>query len=130
LDGYHAARVEVPVVVEACPAVVFIRGDSNRDGSGNIADAIYILQNLFAGGAAILCPDAADANDDEGVNIADAIYILQNLFAGGAAIPAPYPDCGVDPTGPSPGGTELGPCDYCPEACEGTACPPPPEPAE
>jgi hypothetical protein len=85
----------------------------------NIADGIYILQNLFSQGPAILCPDAADSNDDEGVNIADAIYILQNLFAQGPAIPAPGPySCGPDETGHPTGGPDLPPCEYCSEACE------------
>ncbi len=83
---------------------IFKRGDANKDGGMNIADAVYILQNLFAQGPAIACRDAADANDDESVNIADAVYILQNLFAQGPAIPPPGPDvCGPDPVG-----TELG----------------------
>jgi hypothetical protein len=96
----------------------FKRGDANADGGVNIADAVYILQNLFAQGAAITCPDAGDANDDEGVNIADAVYILQNLFAQGAAIPAPGTEaCGPDTTGDPGGGPDLGPCNYCPGAC-------------
>ncbi len=100
------------------PGQPFRRGDSNGDGAVNIADAVYILQNLFAAGPAILCQDAADSNDDESVNIADAVYILQNLFAHGPPIPAPHPDCGVDPTGHPQGGPDLPPCDYCPEACQ------------
>ncbi len=110
-----------------CAGVIFKRGDANRDGGMNIADAVYILQNLFAQGPAILCPDAADSNDDEGVNIADAVYILQNLFAQGPAIPAPGPDaCGSDTTGHPTGGADLPACDYCPEACQEPpiACPP------
>jgi hypothetical protein len=95
----------------------FRRGDSNRDGAMNLADAVYILQNLFAGGPPIGCPDAADANDDEGVDISDPVYILQNLFAAGPAIPQPYPDCGVDTTPHAGGEPDLPGCDYCPEAC-------------
>ncbi len=94
----------------------FTRGDSNLDAAVNIADAVYILQNLFAQGPPIDCLDAADSNDDESVNIADAIYILQNLFAQGPPIPAPtFPDCGPDPTGHPTGGPELAPCNHqCP----------------
>jgi hypothetical protein len=100
------------------PTEVFKRGDSNRDGGVNIADAVFILQSLFAAGAPILCPDAADANDDEGVNIADAVYILQRLFAGGIPLPAPGPSaCGPDPTPHPRGLPDLGPCDYCAGAC-------------
>ncbi len=105
---------------------IFRRGDANRDGSVNIADAVYILQNLFAQGPEILCKDAGDSNDDESVNIADAVYILQNLFAQGPEIPAPGPDaCGPDPTPHPTGGEDLPFCDYCPEACQTppTPCP-------
>ncbi len=76
----------------------FVRGDANHDGAVNIADAIFVLQHLFANGPPILCQDAADANDDEAVNIADGIYILQNLFASGPPLPPPR-QCGVDPEG-------------------------------
>ncbi len=98
----------------------FKRGDANADGGVNIADAIYTLQNLFAQGPPILCPDAADANDDEGVNIADAIYVLQNLFADGPAIPPPHPGCGNDPTPhPMPPNPDLPECIYDQELCNG-----------
>jgi hypothetical protein len=108
--------------------VVFRRGDANRDGGINIADAVYILQNLFASGPDILCDDAADSNDDEGVNIADAVYILQNLFAGGPAVPPPHPECGPDTTGSGVDktGPQLIGCDnYCAGACQTppTPCP-------
>jgi hypothetical protein len=96
----------------------FKRGDANRDGTANIADAVYVLANLFADGPDILCPDAADGNDDETVNIADAVYILANLFADGPDIPAPNPDCGPDTTGHPTGGDDLDPCTYCSEACQ------------
>ncbi len=97
----------------------------------NIADAIYVLQNLFADGPAILCPDAADAGDDESLNIADPIYILQNLFADGPDILPPSPECGVDTTGnPDPTKEDLPACSYCPDLCknppEPQNCPPPP----
>jgi hypothetical protein len=99
------------------PPTGFRRGDSNRDGGVNIADAVYILQRLFAGGDPILCLDAADSNDDDGVNIADAVYILQRLFAGGDPIPAPGPDaCGPDTT-LQPGKQDLGCEDYPPDKC-------------
>jgi hypothetical protein len=78
----------------SCPS--FIRGDANADGKPDIADAVYILQNLFADGPEPPCFDAADSNDDSDVNIADSIYLLQHLFAQGPPIPAPYPECGFE----------------------------------
>jgi hypothetical protein len=98
---------------------IFRRGDSNADGGVNIADAIYTLQRLFAGGDPILCLEAADANDDDSVNIADAVYVLQRLFAGGDPIPPPGPDaCGPDET-LGEGKTDLGCEGYPAVHCEG-----------
>lgn len=96
----------------------FRRGDSNRDGAANIADAIFILQNLFAQGPPLLCMDSADANDDESVNIADGVYVLQRLFAQGPPIPPPQPGCGTDNTPHPMGGPNLPDCNYCAEACQ------------
>ena len=84
-----------------CPAPpFFVRGDTNGDMSVNIADAIFLLGQLFVPGAgSTLCDDTTDANDDSQVNIADAVSILNGLFSPGAApLPAPFPDCGEDPT--------------------------------
>jgi arylsulfatase A-like enzyme len=97
---------------------LFRRGDANRDGSVNLADAVYILQYLFSGGPSVRCPDAGDANDDEGVDISDAVYIVQYLFTMGSPIPLPYPACGTDPTPHPQGGPDLRACDYCADACE------------
>ena len=59
-------------------------GDANGDASANIADASYIVNFIFFGGAA---PDplmSADANCDLSVNIADASFIVYAIFFGGA----------------------------------------------
>ncbi len=84
----------------------FIRGDSNSDDAVNIADAIYILANLFSSGPDFECVDAADCNDSGEIDIADPTYLLLALFADGALPPPPYPGAGSDPT---PDG--LGDCD-------------------
>jgi hypothetical protein len=73
----------------------FVRGDANADGSYNISDGSYILNNLFAGGPDPTCMDSADANSDGGVNIADGVYVLNSLFGGAANPGPPFPDCGT-----------------------------------
>ncbi|MEM7261335.1 MAG: dockerin type I repeat-containing protein, partial [Planctomycetota bacterium] len=86
------------------PPSDFRRGDANaQDGTVNIADAIFLLEFLFAGGLIPPCFPAADTNDDETLNIADAVSILGYLFSGDPPPLAPGPiDCGPDPTaGPS-----------------------------
>ncbi|MCA8960358.1 MAG: VCBS repeat-containing protein [Planctomycetes bacterium] len=86
---------EPGVAVEA-----FIRGDTNADLAVDIADVVALLNVLFVPGTSPLeCDQAGDANDDDHLDIADAIAILDRLFVPGSApLPAPYPDCGSDPT--------------------------------
>ncbi len=74
------------------------RGDCNRDGSFNIADAIFGFGVLFSGEGPPSCEDACDGNDDGTFDIADMIYLLNNLFRQGDPPPPPYPGCGLDPT--------------------------------
>jgi hypothetical protein len=95
-NRYGRAAREAAFAYEA-PAVTFIRGDANRDGSVDLTDPLLILNALFAGAAAP-CADASDVNDDGRVNVTDAVYALEFLFAGGSPPGAPHPDAGVDPT--------------------------------
>jgi hypothetical protein len=79
-------------------AASFIRGDSNADRAVNIVDPIYLLANLFQGGQAPPCADAADATDNGRLDISDAIAVLVFLFQGGDDLPPPHLDPGPDPT--------------------------------
>jgi len=98
------AANSIPTDVGPCASGVsdpdFLRGDCNTDGSANVADAIFLLTNLFSGGAVSTC-----------VDIADAIFFLSFLFNGGAP-PAPpgVNFCGADPTADSLGCLVPGPC--------------------
>ncbi len=69
-------------------------GDANSDGAVDISDAVFLIQYIFAGGAAPGSCNYAfgkgDANGDCTVDISDAVYLIQYIFAGGAA-----PHCGV-----------------------------------
>ncbi len=77
---------------------LFQRGDCNGDLNFDIADAIATLSFLFSGAADPDCMDACDSNDDGTVDIGDGIFTLSALFSGGMTPPAPYTDCGDDPT--------------------------------
>ncbi len=90
----------------------FQRGDVNVDGQVNIADPVTLLGYLFAQKPASSCPDTADGNDDGALNIADAIRILGTLFGGVGPLPAPYTQCGSDPTIDA-----LAPCVFDPKNC-------------
>ncbi len=69
-------------------------GDSNQDGSLDLADAISLLFRLF-GGAAMTLPCAGagigdagngtllDSNGDTRVSLSDAVHVLAHLFRGG-----------------------------------------------
>jgi len=90
---------------------LYLRGDCNTDGDLNVADAVFLLANLFAGGPISTCVDGCDSNDDGLLDIADAVFELAFLFSGGAAPPAPGVfSCGVDPTDDGLDCLTPGPC--------------------
>ncbi len=77
----------------------FVRGDANADDSINITDGVFILGFLFAGEGDPPCLAALDSNNDGARNVADAVFILNFLFGGGGnPPPAPFPECGADPS--------------------------------
>ncbi|MGH9361514.1 MAG: dockerin type I domain-containing protein, partial [Thermoanaerobaculia bacterium] len=76
----------------------FRRGDANRDGNVDVADAVFLLGRLFLGNQAPMCEDGADANDDGRLELTDAVVLLQHLFLAGPALPPPYPEPGNDPS--------------------------------
>jgi len=88
----------------------FRRADSNDDGRIDVSDAAAILGYLFLTGEEPVCVKTGDANDDAAVNLTDAVYILRFLFLGEASPPAPYPECGPDPTADTLGCSRQGEC--------------------
>ncbi|MEM7231962.1 MAG: PKD domain-containing protein [Planctomycetota bacterium] len=76
----------------------FQRGDANASGARELSDAIYILNNLFLGGADFECREAADYDDNGQINLSDGIAVLNFLFLAGAGPVEPV-ECGVDPEG-------------------------------
>ena len=91
-DPVLRAPREVPLPVR------FLRGDADGSGKVELADALTVLSNLFLGTKPLGCADAADTNDDGQLSMSDAIHTLSFLFLGGVNMPAPFPECGVDPT--------------------------------
>ena len=76
----------------------FRRGDANDDGKVNIADPIWIINELVRQGPPTECKSAADANDDGRVDLSDSMYLITWRFQGGPSPPPPFPNCGDDPT--------------------------------
>ncbi|MEZ5359077.1 MAG: dockerin type I repeat-containing protein [Candidatus Zixiibacteriota bacterium] len=62
-----------------------VPGDVNNDGNVNILDADYLLQYLYSGGPAPVCPCQADLNGKPGINILDVSYLLNYLYGNGPA---------------------------------------------
>ncbi len=77
--------------------VLFRRGDSNSDGSIDIADPIFVLGYLFRDAAPPGCLEAANVNDDSALDIADVVYMLSYIFRSMSPPRPPFPACGVDP---------------------------------
>jgi len=87
------ARIEIRHVVDD-----FIRGNANGDERLDIADAVWILNELFHDGRPSPCGDAADSNDDGRIDISDAVHLIRYLFLTGSAPSWPFPECGLDET--------------------------------
>jgi hypothetical protein len=71
LSGIYAQRLQ-----PSC-----LPGDANGDGSVNVTDVFYAINNLFAAGPAVVC---GDANGDGTTNVTDVFHLINFLFAGGA----------------------------------------------
>ena len=77
----------------------FVRGDCNGDGrvTGQVTDAVFLLNYNFLGGSPPPCSAACDINGDGAWmgQVTDAVYILNYNFLGGLPPPAPFPACGL-----------------------------------
>jgi len=87
------------ITLNPVTTVPFRRADSNFDGIVNIADGIWILNDLFQGGPTTTtqCEAANDANGDSLIDASDATYIFLQQFLNGPNPPAPFPNCGTFP---------------------------------
>jgi len=81
----------------------FIRGNANNDPKIDIADAIWIVNQVFRSGPAAECSDAADATNDGRIDITDALFLVGYQFQGQSPPSAPFPGCGTDPEGDADG---------------------------
>ena len=77
---------------------LFVRGDANADGFGDLSDAVRILEFLFLGEEAPLCLKSADVDDTGEVLLTDPVFLLNYLFLGKEAPPPPHEFCGEDLT--------------------------------
>lgn len=80
------------------PVRFFRRGNANGDAKVNIADPIWIINEVFREGPKSGCEAALDVNGDDMLDASDAVYLIDYLFKGGSPPPAPFGECG-EPTG-------------------------------
>lgn len=93
-----AQELQQAAIIDCNAEAQFLRGDANRDGTIDVADAVVVLFSLFTAGTPLWCHDAADCNDSGVTDLSDPIYLLHFLFRGGLPPPAPFDSCGPDPT--------------------------------
>ena len=73
-----ALRIRIDIGADEYPGPTMDCGDENLDGSINVADAVYLFQNLAPSSS--ICPYfLGDVNGDCTVNIIDAVHILTHL---------------------------------------------------
>ena len=81
------------IVAEVTP---FLRCDPNDDGKTDLADPIYIINDLFRDVDAT-CTESLDCNGSGGAGLDDVSYGLNFMFMGGPPPPAPFDGCAADP---------------------------------
>ena len=86
---------DASLTFEAVSVTPFLRSDANADGRNDVADAIWMLSDLFLGGPTYNCLAANDANGDGLYDTADPVFVISYQFLDGAAPSAPFPDCGI-----------------------------------
>ncbi|MBN1420287.1 MAG: LamG domain-containing protein [Planctomycetes bacterium] len=79
---------------------IFIRGDTDGNGSFTIGDGVQVLERLFANREAFTsnCDKTGDLDNSENLTIGDAVWLFNYLFADGEPPVAPPPvgQCGKD----------------------------------
>lgn len=63
-----------------------LRGDANLDGVISVSDPVYLINYIFAGGAAPPVYNG-DADANAVVNVSDAVYLIAHIFNGGPPPP-------------------------------------------
>ncbi len=76
-DGYWLMKYDCVKPVK--------RGDADSNGAFSIADAVFLVNYIFAGGPAPNPYLNGDADCNGALSIADAVFLINYIFAGGAA---------------------------------------------
>ena len=76
-------------------AIPFETGDANTDGVIDIADMVWILQELFNNGPMSTCAISRDTNGDGAADAADPVFLSNYLFLGGPPLVHPFMVCDI-----------------------------------
>ncbi|MBN1417175.1 MAG: hypothetical protein JXP34_00265 [Planctomycetes bacterium] len=117
---FICVRQEVVPPKEGVPGDVFLRGDTDGNGTYTLGDGVQVLERLFANRTAYTsnCEDTGDLDDNGILTIGDAIWLFNFIFATGDLKKEPfppYPLCGVDPTPATALGCAGYPAANCPK---------------
>jgi hypothetical protein len=85
--SFALALIAMSLSSQAALAQQPIRGDVNSDRRLDIADPIFLLNFIFAGGKKPTCLPAANTNGDAHLDISDAITLLTFLFSAPTTLP-------------------------------------------
>jgi hypothetical protein len=83
-EGWYLDDIDV-----SPPGCCQVAADVDYNGVGpDIADLVFLVDYMFAGGEAPPCWEASDIDgNDAGPDIADLVYLVDYMFAGGPAPP-------------------------------------------
>ena len=62
----------------------YLCGDADGSHDVNIADAVFLVEYIFSGGAAPSPLAAGDTDCSGDINIADCVYLIEYIFSGGS----------------------------------------------
>lgn len=77
---YDTIALSIAVIVP-----LYVCGDANKSGEVDIADALALINYIFAHGVAPNPIEAGDANCSGAVDVADVVLLINYVFAGGVA---------------------------------------------
>lgn len=107
-SSIEPALIDGTITLQPVFDIPFIRGNCNGDNKVNIADGIWILNELYLQGPSSTCVAACDANEDAKYDAGDAVFIINYRLLDGPMPSAPFPDCGAV------GGADCEATTYCP----------------